>query len=99
MAKKKLGYTKLQWTCPNCEGLNPGPEKTCIQCGAPQPDDVHFEQVKGAELIQDEKVAERVKAGPDIHCPYCEARNPGDAVVCSQCGGGSGVRRLVSVDI
>jgi DNA-directed RNA polymerase subunit RPC12/RpoP len=87
MAKKKLGYQELQWTCPNCNGINPGPEKACIQCGAPQPDDVDFEQVKGAELLEDEAVEARVKAGPDIHCPYCEARNPGDAQVCSQCGG------------
>jgi len=87
MTKKKLGFVELQWICPNCGGINPGPEKTCIQCGAPQPEDVEFEQVKGGELIQDEKVAARVQAGPDIHCPYCEARNPGDAQTCSQCGG------------
>jgi len=87
MAKKTLGYTELQWTCRNCTAINPGPEKTCTQCGAPQPDDVVFEQVKGAELIQNEAVKTRVKAGPDIHCPYCEARNPGDAKTCTQCGG------------
>lgn len=87
MAKKTLGYTELQWTCPNCSALNPGPEKTCTQCGAPQPKDVQFKQVKGAELIHDEKVKARVKAGPDIHCPYCGARNPGDAKTCTQCGG------------
>jgi ribosomal protein L40E len=87
MAKKTLGYEELQWTCPNCGGINPGPEKVCGQCGAPQPDDVKFEQVKGAELTQDEAVAARVEAGPDIHCPYCEARNPGNAETCSQCGG------------
>lgn len=87
MAKKTLGYTELQWSCPNCEALNSGSEKTCTQCGAPQPKDVQFEQVKGAELIQDEKVKARIKAGPDIHCPYCGARNPGDAKTCSQCGG------------
>jgi ribosomal protein L40E len=87
MAKKKLGYTELQWTCPNCGGVNPGPEKTCLQCGAPQPKDVQFEQVKGSALIQDKEVGERVKAGPDIHCPYCDARNRGDAKTCSQCGG------------
>lgn len=87
MAKKTLGYTELQWTCPNCTAINPGPEKTCTQCGAPQPEDVVFEQVKGAELIQDEAVEARVKAGPDIHCPYCGARNPGDAKTCTQCGG------------
>jgi ribosomal protein L40E len=87
MAKKTLGYVELQWTCPNCGGINPGPEKVCSQCGAPQPDDVEFEQVKGTELTTDEAVVDRVKAGPDIHCPYCGARNPGDAKTCAQCGG------------
>lgn len=87
MAKKTLGYTELHWTCPNCTATNPGPEKTCTQCGAPQPDDVEFEQVTGAELIKDKKVEARVKAGPDIHCPYCGARNPGNVKTCSQCGG------------
>jgi ribosomal protein L40E len=87
MTKKSLGYVELQWTCPNCGGINPGPEKVCGQCGVPQPDDVEFEQVKGAELTQDEAVAARVKAGPDIHCPYCGARNLGDAETCTQCGG------------
>jgi ribosomal protein L40E len=87
MTKKTLGYVELQWTCPNCGGINPGPEKVCSQCGAPQPDDVEFEQVKGTELTTDEVVVARVKAGPDIHCPYCSARNPGDAKTCSQCGG------------
>ena len=87
MAKKTLGYTELQWTCPNCTAINPGPEKTCTQCGAPQPDDVEFEQVTGAEITQDKAVEARVKAGPDTHCPYCGARNPGNAKTCSQCGG------------
>ncbi len=87
MTKKTLGYVELQWTCPNCGAINPGPEKVCGQCGAPQPDDVKFEQVKGAKLTQDEAVVAWVKAGPDIHCPYCGARNPGDAKTCSQCGG------------
>jgi len=87
MAKKTLGYAELYWVCPNCEGINPGPEKTCGQCGAPQPEDVEFHQAERQELLQDESVKERVAAGPDIHCPYCGARNPGNAKTCSQCGG------------
>ena len=74
MARKTLGYEELQWTCPNCTRVNPGLEKTCGPCGAPQPDDVKFEQAKGAKLRQDEEIKERVKAGADIHCPYCGAR-------------------------
>ncbi len=87
MARKTLGYAELQWTCPNCGGVNPGLQKTCGQCGAPQPEDVRFEQARGGELRQDEEIKARVQAGPDIHCPYCGARNRGDAEACSQCGG------------
>ena len=87
MAKKTLGYAELFWVCPNCNGINPGPEKTCAQCGAPQPEDVEFQQADRLELLQTEAVKEKVAAGPDIHCPYCGTRNPGNAEVCSQCGG------------
>jgi len=87
MARKTLGYAELQWACPNCGGINAGLQKTCAQCGAPQPEDVSFEQAQGEELRQDEDIKARVQAGPDIHCPYCEARNRGDAQACSQCGG------------
>ena len=87
MAKKTLGYAELQWTCPNCNGINPGTQQDCGSCGAPQPDDVKFEQVKGAELSQDEELKKRAETGADIHCPYCGTRNPGDAEICVACGG------------
>jgi hypothetical protein len=87
MARKTLGYEELQWTCPNCSGVNPGPEQTCTSCGAPQPDDVQFEQAVRSELLEDEEAIQRAKAGPDIHCPYCGTRNPGGSETCSQCGG------------
>ncbi len=87
MAKKTLGYEELQWTCPNCTGSNPGMVKTCGQCGAPQPEDVKFEQVSNAKLRQDDEIEKHAKAGPDIHCPYCGTRNAGNAAACVQCGG------------
>lgn len=86
MARKKLGHIELHWQCPNCDGINPGREKTCRGCGAPQPDDVEFKQFSRQELISDEKLLEQAKAGPDIHCAYCGTRNPGSATACSQCG-------------
>ena len=49
MARKELGHIELQWTCPNCNGINPGPEKHCLNCGAPQPEDVEFEQADHQE--------------------------------------------------
>jgi hypothetical protein len=87
MARKRLGYVHLQWTCPRCETINLGPNKFCNGCGAPQPEDVKFEQRPEEVLIEDEAEIARAKAGPDIHCPYCGARNQGDAKFCGACGG------------
>jgi ribosomal protein L40E len=95
MARKSLGYVELEWSCPNCGTRNPGTQETCGGCGSPQPDDVKFEQVQSEELISDEVKIKKAKKGPDIHCPYCGARNPGDAEICNQCGGDlvEGLRR------
>jgi predicted nucleic acid-binding Zn ribbon protein len=87
MARKTIGYVKLAWTCPHCDGENHGPRKFCNGCGAPQPQDVEFHQAAQEVLLTDEAEIARAKAGPDIHCPYCRARNPGDASFCSACGG------------
>jgi rRNA maturation endonuclease Nob1 len=87
MTKKTLGYVHLEWTCPNCQRRNPGPQKFCNGCGAPQPQNVQFEQAAEEKLITDQAEIARAKAGPDVHCPYCGARNPGDAKFCGECGG------------
>jgi ribosomal protein L40E len=47
---------------------------------------VVFEQAAEEILIADETEIEQAKAGPDIHCAYCGARNPATAETCSQCG-------------
>ena len=86
MVKKSLGYVRTEWTCPNCQTRNPGPQKTCASCGMPQPDDVKFEQTAQEEIITNEAEIEKAKAGPDIHCYYCGSRNPAGAATCSQCG-------------
>ncbi len=95
MAKETLGYMKLEWTCPRCNSRNPGPQKTCLSCGAPQPEDVAFHLPERQELLQDENEINQAKKGADIHCPYCGARNPADAASCAQCGGSleEGTRR------
>ena len=87
MARKELGHIELQWTCPNCNGINPGPEKHCLNCGAPQPEDVEFEQADHQELITDEEKIVQAEAGADIHCPFCGSRNPAGIEVCHNCGG------------
>jgi len=86
MPQETLGYVKLEWTCPKCGSRNPGPEKACLSCGAPQPQDVQFERPASQELVKDEAEIKQAKAGPDIHCAFCGARNPAGATVCSQCG-------------
>ena len=86
MPKETLGYVKLEWTCPKCNNRNPGPEKTCLSCGAPQPQDVQFVQAEQQELSQDEVLKKTAEAGADIHCSFCGTRNPASASICSQCG-------------
>jgi hypothetical protein len=86
MARKKKGYVELYWTCPNCKGENLGSVTTCENCGSPQPKDVEFYQGSHQQLLKDEEKIKRAKAGADIHCAYCNTRNPGNAKVCSQCG-------------
>lgn len=95
MARKSVGYVKLVWHCPNCGTRNPGPQKTCVSCGSPQPPDVAFVQADQQELITDEAEIKNAKKGADIHCPFCGARNPADTEICSQCGGDikEGLRR------
>ncbi len=87
MAKKSLGYVELEWECPTCKVRNPGSVRTCQGCGLPQPPDVKFQAPGQAVVATDAETAKKATAGPDIHCPYCDARNPADAKVCKQCGG------------
>lgn len=86
MPQETLGYVKLEWTCPKCGVRNPGTEQTCTGCGAPQPQEVKFEQTQGEQISQDESLKKVAEAGPDIHCAFCGTRNPAGAAVCSQCG-------------
>ena len=85
MAKKSLGYTELEWTCPFCDTRNPGTAKKCTGCHAPQPADVQFEQAAQDKLITDEEKIIHAKAGADVHCPFCNARNPAGASQCAEC--------------
>jgi hypothetical protein len=87
MTQKTLGYTELEWTCPNCGARNKGSQKSCPTCGAPQPSDLKFEQSQQQELLQDAAKIEAARKGADIRCPYCGAYNPAGTPVCSQCGG------------
>jgi ribosomal protein L40E len=87
MAQKNVGYVELEWICPNCKTRNPGLTKTCQSCGAPQPADVEFQSKADEQLITEEDKIKQAVKGPDIHCGFCGARNPADAVTCSQCGG------------
>ncbi len=85
--RKSLGYVRLEWTCPNCGTRNPGPQKTCTSCGAPQPENVKFERPADEQLVTDAASVQAAQVGADFICPYCSTRNRGDAKVCVQCGG------------
>lgn len=86
MSQETLGFVNLEWVCPKCESRVPGPDKTCPNCGAPQPKNVAFVQALGESSVQDKEMEQVVAKGADIHCPFCGTRNPADAIVCSQCG-------------
>ena len=85
--RRSLGYVQLEWTCPNCSTRNPGPLKTCKNCGAPQPENVKFERAADEKKVTDAEQLKAAAAGADIYCPFCGTRNPATATVCSQCGG------------
>ena len=87
MTQETLGYVRLEWTCRRCGGKNPGPEKLCVHCGASIDEQEQFELPETQEFITDEEELKKAAAGPDIHCPYCETRNPAGSTVCKQCGG------------
>lgn len=89
MARKTLGFVPMVWECPSCKTQNPGPIKSCTNCGAPQPADVEFYLLEEDKFnfIKDEALLREIKAGPNIHCPYCGTRNPATNQVCLQCGG------------
>jgi ribosomal protein L40E len=87
MAEKTLGYSELEWTCPNCKTRNKGSVKICTACGAAQPENVEFQQPVQQEIVQDLQKIDAAKAGADIHCGYCGVRNPAGAAICSNCGG------------
>ncbi len=87
MAKETVGYVRLEWVCPSCGAKNPGPQKTCSGCGAAQPTNVKFQQAAQEEIITDKDELSRAATGPDVHCPYCGARNPAGTKNCTQCSG------------
>lgn len=85
MARKTVGYTELEWTCPFCGARNPGTAEKCTACQAPMPEDVQFEQPAEEKLVVDAAKIAAAQAGADIHCPFCGARNPAGAATCGQC--------------
>jgi hypothetical protein len=87
MTQKELGYVELEWTCKHCGTINPGMNRVCSNCGAPIGQDDKFELPDQQVMITDQAKLDEAKAGPAIHCPYCQALNPANAKLCVQCGG------------
>src|SRR5512134_352174 len=84
--RRTVGYIQNEWTCPNCGTRNKGGIKTCENCGAPQPENVQFELPAEQKLVTDKAALNAAKAAADIHCGFCDTRNPATAETCSQCG-------------
>jgi ribosomal protein L40E len=87
VTRRSLGFVQLEWICPSCSTPNPGPKKTCIKCGAPQPPDVQFQRAVDEQLAAKPDDIDAAAAGADYICPYCGTRNSARAKVCVQCGG------------
>ncbi len=85
MTQETLGYVELEWTCKRCGTKNPGTQKMCSGCGAPMETVDQFELPAQQMLTTEPEKVEAQKASPDVHCPYCGARNPAGAKTCSQC--------------
>ena len=77
----------LNGCAPIAAPRNPGPKKNCINCGAPQPENVQFERAAEEKLVTDAEALKAAQAGADYMCPYCGTRNSATAKVCVQCGG------------
>jgi ribosomal protein L40E len=86
MAKQTLGYVELEWECPSCHTRNKGSAKTCVQCGAPHPEEAGYQQAAQDKILTDEAKIAEAKVGPDIYCAYCGAANPATRKTCKQCG-------------
>lgn len=86
MSQETLGYVELEWTCKRCGTRNRGTTKVCSGCGSPMSEQDRFEAPVQAELIKDEALLAQAEKGPDIHCPFCGARNPAGSTKCGQCG-------------
>lgn len=86
MTQETLGYVELEWTCKRCGTKNPGSQKTCANCGAAMDVQDQFELPAQQVLTTEPEKVEAAQAGPDVHCPYCGARNPAAAKTCVQCG-------------
>lgn len=87
MTRRTRGYVQLEWVCPNCGTRNPGPRKSCGNCGAPQPENVQFQRAVDEQLETDDKLIVAAQAGADYICPYCGTRNSALEKVCVKCGG------------
>ncbi len=86
MGKRSSKFIQLEWECPGCDARNPGPEQSCLSCGAPQPDNVEFVAPAERKFVTDDVSLKRAKAGADIYCAFCETRNTATATECIQCG-------------
>jgi hypothetical protein len=101
MQKRSRKFVQLEWECSACHARNPGPEQSCLSCGAPQPDDVEFVLPAEAKVVRDKEMLKRARAGADIYCAFCETRNPATATTCKQCGAdlSEGTRRKAGGEV
>lgn len=76
---------QMEWPCPNCETVNPGPAKFCGSCGRPK-GNIKNRMPSIIKAVTDRASLNAAAAGPDIVCTFCEANNVAGTKFCTQCG-------------
>jgi hypothetical protein len=75
-----------RWDCQYCgtKGIL-GRHKVCPNCAKSRPEGTTFYLPAEAETVEDEKLKELARLGPDWICEFCSSSNPANLDVCRHC--------------
>lgn len=75
-----------RWDCQYCgtKGIL-GRHKVCPNCARSRPEGTKFYLPEDADTIEDERLEEQARLGPDWICAFCGSSNPSNLEVCRHC--------------
>ena len=80
-----------RWDCTTCGNIGIlGRRLKCPGCGSPRPEGTRFYLPEQAAEIQDPKLLEKARSGPDWLCEFCSSSNRALDPDCDQCGAPKG---------